>query len=203
MVVSRNILIALVSSFHYCRASQLTFPGRTGRIGNMGLATSLYNDRDSDLGETLVKTLLETHQVIPDFLQQHIPEGFTADGEGNTDLLKFDADSDNGEGEESGDASADAGGGWGAEASAEAPSASGGWGAPAEVPVAPVNAPQSSAWCPPPVAPVANNTGGWGTPAAATAPAPVQQAASSSWGAPAANDSWGSAPAAPAWTGGW
>ncbi len=73
----------------------------------MGLATSFYNDRDSDLGETLVKTLLETHQVIPDFLQQYIPEGFTADGEGNTDLLKFDADSDNGEGEESGDASAE------------------------------------------------------------------------------------------------
>lgn len=83
----------------------------------MGLATSFFNDRDSDLADTLVKTLLETKQIIPDFLEQHIPEGFTADGQGNTDLLKFDADSD--DEEESADASGDTGGadGWGGKQS--------------------------------------------------------------------------------------
>jgi ATP-dependent RNA helicase DDX3X len=68
--------------------------GRTGRIGNMGLATSFFNERDADIGETLTKTLLETHQVVPDFLEEHIPEGFTADGAGDVEKLKFDADSD-------------------------------------------------------------------------------------------------------------
>jgi ATP-dependent RNA helicase DDX3X len=68
------------------------FSGRTGRIGNMGLATSFYNDRDADIGETLVKTLLETRQVVPDFLEQYLPEGFTADGQqGDVAKLHFDA----------------------------------------------------------------------------------------------------------------
>ncbi|CAL3968100.1 unnamed protein product [Diplocarpon coronariae] len=91
--------------------------GRTGRIGNWGLATSFYNDRDSDIGEMLVKTLLETSQVIPDFLEQYVPEGFEPAGEGetrrytgNVDDLQFENNSDNGEGED-----ADAGGGWGSE----------------------------------------------------------------------------------------
>lgn len=60
----------------------------------MGLATSFYNDRDEDLAPSLVKTLLETGQVIPDFLADHIPDGFTADGTGDITTLKFDADSD-------------------------------------------------------------------------------------------------------------
>ncbi|PQE03534.1 hypothetical protein CJF31_00012079 [Rutstroemia sp. NJR-2017a BVV2] len=69
--------------------------GRTGRIGNMGLATSFYNDRDSDLAETLVKVLLENGQQIPDFLQEHIPEGFTIDDQtgnvnGDVQALTFD-----------------------------------------------------------------------------------------------------------------
>lgn len=94
MVALRSILIALVSP-KLCHDSYiLNSIGRTGRIGNMGLATSFYNDRDSDLGETLTKTLLETHQVVPDFLEQYIPEGFTADGAGDINQLKFDADSD-------------------------------------------------------------------------------------------------------------
>ena len=45
----------------------------------------------------MVKTLIETRQVIPDFLQSYIPEGFNTEGEGNLDLLKFEADSDFGE----------------------------------------------------------------------------------------------------------
>lgn len=74
--------------------------GRTGRIGNTGVATSFYNDRDADIAETLVKTLLETKQIIPDFLEQYIPEGFNAAGEGDATKLRFDADSDDEEEEE-------------------------------------------------------------------------------------------------------
>ena len=33
--------------------------GRTGRIGNQGLATSFYNDRDEDLAQALVNILVE------------------------------------------------------------------------------------------------------------------------------------------------
>ncbi|EHK97387.1 putative ATP-dependent RNA helicase ded1 [Glarea lozoyensis 74030] len=88
--------------------------GRTGRIGNHGLATSFYNERDSDLGEMLVKTLLETNQEIPDFLTDLIPEGFVP-GQGDVSTLKFEMDSDD-EAEAGGDTSADAAGGgaWGA-----------------------------------------------------------------------------------------
>jgi ATP-dependent RNA helicase DDX3X len=126
--------------------------GRTGRIGNLGLATSFYNERDEDLGPSLTKTLLETKQVVPDFLEQFLPEGFTPDGSGDVALLKFDADSDDGmslrnynfcmavmlmrylytEGKATDDPNAtsgesafgnSAGGNWGVSASVEAPAA--------------------------------------------------------------------------------
>ena len=48
--------------------------GRTGRIGNEGLATSFYNDRNEDLGPLIVKLLLEAGQKVPDFLEGHKPE---------------------------------------------------------------------------------------------------------------------------------
>ncbi|KAL6712415.1 hypothetical protein ACN47E_000292 [Coniothyrium glycines] len=48
--------------------------GRTARIGNEGRATSFFNDRNEDIGEDLVKLLLESKQEVPDFLQQHMPE---------------------------------------------------------------------------------------------------------------------------------
>lgn len=48
--------------------------GRTARIGNEGKATSFYNDRNEDIGEDLVKILLESKQEIPDFLEQFKPE---------------------------------------------------------------------------------------------------------------------------------
>ena len=170
----------------------------------MGLATSFYNDRNDDIAETLVKTLLETHQVIPDFLEQHIPEGFTADGQGNVDLLHFDADSDNGDVEENIESGNTGGGGWG---STEPAPASAGWGASTEAPSAPaasgwgVEAPTPSAPTQP--APVSNN--GWG------ASAPSQPAATSGWGAPAptpaapaasSNSGWGAASGGDTWGGG-
>jgi len=47
--------------------------GRTARIGNAGLATSFYNDRNEDIADDLVKVLIETKQPVPDFLQNRIP----------------------------------------------------------------------------------------------------------------------------------
>ncbi|RFU33669.1 hypothetical protein B7463_g2714, partial [Scytalidium lignicola] len=93
--------------------------GRTGRIGNVGVASSFYNERDSDLAEVLVKTLLETKQAIPDFLEQYIPEGFTADGQGKTEELKFDDESDDEELEDANNgANSGEGAAWGNEGNA-------------------------------------------------------------------------------------
>ncbi|CAG8601048.1 6512_t:CDS:10 [Acaulospora morrowiae] len=45
--------------------------GRTARVGNKGLATSFYNENNSDIAYELVKILMECNQEIPDFLQSH------------------------------------------------------------------------------------------------------------------------------------
>jgi ATP-dependent RNA helicase DDX3X len=99
--------------------------GRTGRIGNHGLATSFYNVGNADIAPMLVKTLLETNQPVPDFLQEHIPEGWIP-GESDVTTLKFEMDSDEeADGNDGGDASV---GGWGAT-DGNATSGGGGWGA--------------------------------------------------------------------------
>lgn len=101
--------------------------GRTGRIGHRGLASSFYCDRDEPLASVLVRTLMETNQEIPDFLQQYIPEGAMANN------LKFEADSDfEDEGNQAGIGDGDNtwganNNGWGAEASKSEPDASSGW----------------------------------------------------------------------------
>ena len=100
--------------------------GRTARIGNTGMATSFYNDKNEDIAEALTKLLIETHQVVPDFLESYKPQ--------NEEELKFDDDTDDegddaaggdawgGAGQTDGDASGDARG-------SEAPAADidGGW----------------------------------------------------------------------------
>lgn len=48
--------------------------GRTARIGNEGLATAFYNERNEDLAPDLVKILLECEQPVPDFLAEFKPE---------------------------------------------------------------------------------------------------------------------------------
>ncbi|KAK0717099.1 P-loop containing nucleoside triphosphate hydrolase protein [Lasiosphaeria miniovina] len=95
--------------------------GRTGRIGHRGLATSFYCDRDEPIASVLTRTLLETNQEVPDFLQQYIPEG---DARTN---LKFEADSDFDETEAA--ETGDDGGVWGDE-SGDQPTTGdgGGWG---------------------------------------------------------------------------
>ncbi|KAF2452436.1 DEAD/DEAH box RNA helicase [Lineolata rhizophorae] len=59
--------------------------GRTARIGNEGLATSFYNDKNEDIADKLVKILVENDKPVPDFLQQYTPQ------EG--DKLDFDDES--------------------------------------------------------------------------------------------------------------
>ncbi|RGP61820.1 hypothetical protein FLONG3_10407 [Fusarium longipes] len=105
--------------------------GRTGRIGHRGVATSFFSERDEPLGSVLTRTLLETDQEIPDFLQQYVPEG---EARAN---LKFEADSDfdpddyAGAGDAGGDAwgGGDAGGdAWGAGDGAGACAGGDAWG---------------------------------------------------------------------------
>lgn len=100
--------------------------GRTARIGNEGKATSFYNDRDEDIGEDLVKILLESKQEVPDFLEQFKPENpetiewreGTDDesddglggGFGVEDASGFDADAGFSGGEDAGGFGGDAGG---------------------------------------------------------------------------------------------
>jgi ATP-dependent RNA helicase DDX3X len=106
--------------------------GRTGRIGFKGIASSFYNEKDEGLASVLTRTLLETKQEIPDFLEQYRPEGDAAT------KLVFEEDSDfeDAAGEEEGgdawgadgddDAEDGGGGGWGAagdDAKAEEPAA--------------------------------------------------------------------------------
>lgn len=60
--------------------------GRTARIGNIGMATSFYNDKNEDIADALTKLLVETKQEIPEFLDGYKPE----EGED----IKFDDDTD-------------------------------------------------------------------------------------------------------------
>ena len=60
--------------------------GRTARIGNVGMATSFYNERDEDIAESLTKLLVENNQSIPDFLESFMP----AEGQ----KVTFDDDTD-------------------------------------------------------------------------------------------------------------
>ena len=91
--------------------------GRTARIGNIGMATAFYNDRNEDIADALTKLLIETNQGIPEFLEGYKP----AEGED----LAFDDDTDEEEG--GGDEA------WGGEAPADKTAAAhddadAGWG---------------------------------------------------------------------------
>ncbi|CAG8595511.1 672_t:CDS:10 [Paraglomus occultum] len=46
--------------------------GRTARVGNPGLATTFYNDRNEATAADLVKILIECKQEVPDFLRDHM-----------------------------------------------------------------------------------------------------------------------------------
>jgi ATP-dependent RNA helicase DDX3X len=59
--------------------------GRTGRMGNTGLATSFFADRDDGIAQDLVNCLVECECEVPDFLSHLTPQ------EG---VINFDDDSD-------------------------------------------------------------------------------------------------------------
>lgn len=166
--------------------------GRTGRVGNIGLATSFYTSRDEDIAPALVNTLLENRQIVPDFLEGFIPEGFTADGQtGDINTLKFDADSDNGEDVPLAGESAGAGG-WGGSTEV---AASGGWGA---APVAPVESTKAGGWGSVPDSQPSQPASNWGAqPTVIAQPTPIHPTTPSvnSWSVPA--------PAPPADTNSW
>ena len=45
--------------------------GRTGRVGNMGRASSFYDpEEDAQMAANLVKVLVESKQEVPDWLQK-------------------------------------------------------------------------------------------------------------------------------------
>ncbi|TDZ51703.1 ATP-dependent RNA helicase ded1 [Colletotrichum trifolii] len=110
--------------------------GRTGRMGQRGIATSFYTDRDEPIASVLVRTLLETNQEVPDFLASFKPTGKGLEN------LMFEADSnfdpeeagiahlggaggedwgnDGGYGDETGGEGGGDTGGWGAQGDAEA-----------------------------------------------------------------------------------
>lgn len=91
--------------------------GRTARIGNVGLATSFYNERNEDIAEALVRIMVEAKQEIPDFLELYKPEDIND--------LQFDDDSD-----KEGENGEDGGDGWGTGAAATNGDAGGdAWGA--------------------------------------------------------------------------
>ena len=112
--------------------------GRTGRIGHRGLATSFYTERDEDIASVLTRTLLETGQEIPDFLEPYIPE--------DKENLHFEADSDfedqeNAGGDDAGDEEAGGGGAWGGGGGDDTPAedtpaedTGGGWGGGGDTP---------------------------------------------------------------------
>ncbi|KAL4805585.1 P-loop containing nucleoside triphosphate hydrolase protein [Aspergillus unguis] len=72
--------------------------GRTARIGNEGLATSFYNEKDADLAPDLVKVLIETNQNVPDFLSEFKPpEGENVTFDDDTDDEEAAANGANGD----------------------------------------------------------------------------------------------------------
>jgi superfamily II DNA/RNA helicase len=44
--------------------------GRTGRVGNLGLATSFFNEKNKPIVKDLVSLLVESHQEVPQWLEQ-------------------------------------------------------------------------------------------------------------------------------------
>lgn len=48
--------------------------GRTGRVGNLGLATSFFNDKNRNIAADLYELMVETKQDVPDFLKSAVKE---------------------------------------------------------------------------------------------------------------------------------
>lgn len=171
----------------------IVLSGRTGRIGHRGLATSFLDPvYDEAIASVLTRTLLETKQEVPEFLQMYVPEGDAAQN------LRFETESDYDPSEAQGEMQTNSPSGdqsWGG-GQAENANGSSGWGQ-TDSNTAASNGFERSGGTP--AAPANNARGGE---AAATSSAPVN----SGWGnecaataAVPANNGWGAqAQAAPA-----
>lgn len=49
--------------------------GRTGRAGNVGLATSFFTDRNRNISHDLMDLLVESNQEVPNWLEKMNKEG--------------------------------------------------------------------------------------------------------------------------------
>lgn len=49
--------------------------GRTGRVGNLGIATSFFNDKNRNLARGLVELLEEVNQNVPSWLRAMVTDG--------------------------------------------------------------------------------------------------------------------------------
>ncbi|KAK6069706.1 ATP-dependent RNA helicase DED1-like protein 2 [Seiridium cupressi] len=116
--------------------------GRTARAGLKGKAISFYTEKDEPIAEVLTKTLLETNQEIPEFLQQYVPEGEDAKN------LKFEPGSDE---EDEGVDDAAGAGGWAVDGGSGGGDSAGGWGNSgdsntATAPTAPTGGDDAGGW---------------------------------------------------------
>jgi ATP-dependent RNA helicase DDX3X len=50
--------------------------GRTGRMGNLGITTSFFNDKNRNICADLVELLVETNQELPSFLEEMSKDRF-------------------------------------------------------------------------------------------------------------------------------
>ncbi|KAM3454304.1 hypothetical protein NHJ6243_008919 [Beauveria neobassiana] len=174
--------------------------GRTGRIGHRGVATSLFTDRDEPIASVLTRTLLETNQEIPDFLQIYKPEVLPGKA------IKFETESDydpnevQDGGQDTGEVgkTGETGDAWGGAAQAEngAVPQSAAWGewktATSAVPRTAPDDWNSATSAAPPAAPSQNQAAAqsWGgSQPPATIPGPAGLA-SQAWGVPATVNHW-------------
>ena len=57
--------------------------GRTGRVGNLGLATSFFNDKNKNIIRDLCELLIEAKQEVPTWLESMSYESRHTTGGGN------------------------------------------------------------------------------------------------------------------------
>lgn len=168
--------------------------GRTGRIGHRGVATSLFTERDEPIASVLTRTLLETKQEIPEFLEIYKPDmapGASIKFETESDFDEMEVREEDSAGGMDGVSGGDSWGSGGQQTTPAPAETSNGWGNSSQAPPgAPHAAQLSNGWGQPaPAAPIphpaAQPSNGWGQPApAAPTPTPAVQPANG-WAQPA------------------
>ncbi|KAF9426733.1 hypothetical protein BGZ94_006100 [Podila epigama] len=96
--------------------------GRTARVGNLGMATSFFNSKNSIIAPQLAKILQECNQEIPDFLAGYVDESTTY--ETDDFVAEHELAEYGGEGMELSTESGNGGGEWGGHPATD----NSGWG---------------------------------------------------------------------------